>query len=168
MPESITCREFIEFLDAYIDGSVTPERKTAFEAHLAECSHCRAYLDEYRATVRLARSLGTPVEDHYVFRHGASGWQAVLVEERWVGEGYGLPIAAGPGETLVRDHSLGSDGWKLTLQRPVHPLVVLALPSQRMRVLVDGQAPVLLGGLGPPAPTSVALQVEGCPTRAAS
>ena len=88
----------------------------------------RLPLDPTAPALRVAFThsvLGTPVEDHYVFRHGASGWQAVLVEERWVGEGYGLPIAAGPGETLVRDHSLGSDGWKLTLQRPVHPLVVL-------------------------------------------
>lgn len=131
----------------------------------------RLPLDPAAPALRVAFThsvLGTPVEDRYVFRHGAAGWQAVLVEERWVGEGYGLPIAAGPGQTLVRDRSLGSDGWKLTLQRLVHPLVVLALPSQRMRVLVDGQAPVLLGGLGPPAPTSVALQVEGCPTRDAS
>ena len=107
--------------------------------------------------------LGTPVEDRYVFRRVAGGWQAVLVEERWLGEGYGLPIAAGPGEQLVRDDSLGPGGWRLTLQRPVHPLVVLALPSQHMRVIVDGQAPILLGTLGPPAPTSVAMHVDGCP-----
>ncbi|MCP5272717.1 MAG: DUF1850 domain-containing protein [Burkholderiaceae bacterium] len=112
--------------------------------------------------------LGTPVEDRYVFRRVAGGWQAVLVEERWLGEGYGLPIAAGPGEQLVRDHSLGPGGWRLTLQRPVHPLVVLALPSQRMRVTVDGQAPILLGTLGPPAPTSVAMHVDGCPAAGGS
>jgi hypothetical protein len=107
--------------------------------------------------------LGTPVEDRYVFHRVAGAWQAVLVEERWQGEGYGLPIAAGPGEQLVRDDGLGPGGWRLTLQRPVHPLVVRALPSQRMRVIVDGQAPILLGSLGPPAPTAVAMHVDGCP-----
>jgi len=102
--------------------------------------------------------LGTPVEDRYAFRHGPEGWRAVLVEERWQGEGYGLPIEAGPGERLTRD----GDGWRLQLARVVHPLVVLALPSQRMRVIVDGRAPILLGGLASPPPTSVAMHVEGC------
>lgn len=104
--------------------------------------------------------LGTPVEDRYVFRHGAEGWQAVLVQERWQGEGYGLPIAAGPGETLVRDPGFGADGWRLTLQRVVHPLVVRPLPAQRMRVVVDGQAPLLLGTLGARA---VHVRAEYCP-----
>lgn len=128
----------------------------------------RVPLDPAAPALRVAFThsvLGTPVEDRYVFRHdrddghGAPRWRAVLVEERWEGEGYGLPIAAGPGETLVRD----GDGWRLTLQRPVDPLVVLALPSQRMRVIVDGRAPILLGSLGPPPPTSVAMHVDGCP-----
>jgi hypothetical protein len=39
--------------------------------------------------------LGTPVEDRYRFT--PRGWRA-LVEERFDGEGYGLPHAAGPGE----------------------------------------------------------------------
>jgi hypothetical protein len=104
--------------------------------------------------------LGTPVEDRYVFRPGPDGWHAVLVEERWQGEGYGLPIEAGAGERLERD----GDGWRLRLARVVHPLVVLALPSQRMRVIVDGRPPILLGSLATPAPVSVALRVEGCDT----
>lgn len=104
--------------------------------------------------------LGTPVEDRYAFRHGAHGWHAVLVEERWQGQGYGLPIDTGPGETLARDPAFGADGWRLTLQRVVHPLVVRALPAQRMRVLVDGQPPLLLGTL---AARAVHLQVEHCP-----
>jgi len=62
MPESLTCRSFIEFLDAYLDGSLAADRRATFEEHLALCSHCRAYLNEYRATVALARALGRPVD----------------------------------------------------------------------------------------------------------
>lgn len=134
--------------------------------HRAPRVLARLPLDPASPAMRVAFThsvLGTPVEDRYVFRHGARGWRAVLVEERWQGEGYGLPIAAGPGESLVRDESLGPGGWRLTLQREVHPLVVLALPSQQMRVLVDGRAPLLLGNLGPPPPVSVAMTVDNCP-----
>lgn len=126
----------------------------------------RLPLDPASPAMRVAFThsvLGTPVEDRYVFRHGARGWRAVLIEERWQGEGYGLPIAAGPGETLVRDDSLGPGGWRLNLQREVHPLVVMALPSQQMRVQIDGQAPLLLGSLGPPPPVSVAMTIDNCP-----
>jgi hypothetical protein len=121
----------------------------------------RVPLDAREPAFRVAFThsvLGTPVEDRYVFRPGAAGWQAVLVEERWQGEGYGLPIAAAPGEALERDGA----GWRLRLARVVDPLVVLTLPSQRMRVLVDGQPPLLLGSLGPPPPASVAMHAEGC------
>lgn len=104
--------------------------------------------------------LGTPVEDRYRFRGGPEGWRAHLIEERWRGEGYGLPIAAGPGETLERD----GQGWRLWLDRPVHPLVVRPLPAQRMRVQAGpaegGQAPVLLGGLSLQA---IEMRVEDCP-----
>lgn len=104
--------------------------------------------------------LGTPVEDRYRFRQGTEGWRAHLVEERWVGEGYGLPISAGPGETLQRD----GEGWRLTLNRPVHPLVVRPLPAQRVRVqagVTEGtSAPLLLGTLSPHA---IEMHVEDCP-----
>lgn len=62
MPEPLTCKDFIEFLDAYFDESLTSERRTVFDAHLGECAHCRNYLDEYRATVRLTRALGQPTD----------------------------------------------------------------------------------------------------------
>ncbi len=61
------------------------------------------------ATIAFEHSvLGTTVLDTYAFRP-----QAVLVEERFDGTGYGLPHAAGPGERLVRDGA----GWRLELQR---------------------------------------------------
>ena len=63
MPETLTCREFIEFLDAYMDNSIASEERATFESHLAECRHCRMYLDQYRTTVELARSLGKSARD---------------------------------------------------------------------------------------------------------
>jgi hypothetical protein len=102
--------------------------------------------------------LGTTVTDRYVARRDAAGaWRAHLIEERFRGEGYGLPHAAGAGERLQRD----GDGWRLLLDRVVDPLVVRPLPAQRMRVRAEG-GEQLLGALseGP-----VALQVRGCDAR---
>jgi anti-sigma factor RsiW len=51
----VTCRELIEFLDAYLDGSLPPEARVAFDAHLPRCPECRDYLRSYRETIELAR-----------------------------------------------------------------------------------------------------------------
>jgi anti-sigma factor RsiW len=52
---TLTCREFTDFLMAYLDGELEPEVVAAFEAHLAVCEDCVNYLDSYRATVELDR-----------------------------------------------------------------------------------------------------------------
>jgi anti-sigma factor RsiW len=53
----MTCREFTEFLDAYLAGSLPGEQAAAFQRHLAVCADCIAYLDSYRRTVDACRSL---------------------------------------------------------------------------------------------------------------
>lgn len=53
----MTCQEFVEFLMAYLDGELSAEVGRVFEAHVGECPPCLAYLDSYRETVRLGRSL---------------------------------------------------------------------------------------------------------------
>ena len=93
--------------------------------------------------------LGTTVIDRYRFTPAP-----LLVEEEFEGEGYGLPATAGPGERLER---IGTR-QRLTLARPVDPLVVRALAGPRMRLLLP-QGELLLASLGAPA---VALEAVGC------
>lgn len=95
--------------------------------------------------------LGTPVEDRYQWRTGT--W--VLVEERFEGEGYGLPHAAEAGERLERT----AEGWRLHLARPVEPLVVRPLLAQRMRLTLDDGRTWLLGEL---STQSLELRLLGC------
>lgn len=95
--------------------------------------------------------LGTPVEDRYQWRAGT--W--VLVEERFEGEGYGLPHAAEAGERLERT----AEGWRLHLARPVEPLVVRPLLAQRMRLTLDDGRTWLLGQL---TTQSLELRLHGC------
>lgn len=119
-----------------------------------------------RMTVAFTHSvLGTPVADFYEWRSGKDarpgdqgGLRAVLVEERFEGEGYGLPHTPEPGQSLVRV----GDGWRLLLQREVDPLVILPLPEQRMRVIVGYDAPVFLGDLGTRA---IHLHTHACSPR---
>jgi anti-sigma factor RsiW len=51
----LTCREVADFLMAYEDGELSAEERREFDAHLAECPDCVAYLASYRATVALGR-----------------------------------------------------------------------------------------------------------------
>ena len=120
----------------------------------------RLALDAKRPAARIAFThsvLGTPVVDHYAWRaDGAGRWRAHMVQEHYEGDGYGLPNAAGQGETLVRD----GDGWRLYLDRVVHPLVVLPLPAISMRIVVGERPAVLLGTL---SDKSIDMRAEGCP-----
>lgn len=52
----MSCRELIEFLDAYVADEVEAPRRAEFERHLELCEACRAYLDSYRAAIRLGRA----------------------------------------------------------------------------------------------------------------
>ena len=49
----MTCREFVDFLMAYLDGELGPERRADFEHHLVECPPCIDYLETYKTTVEL-------------------------------------------------------------------------------------------------------------------
>ena len=112
----------------------------------------RLPLDAQDPEIRIAFEhsvLGTTVIDRYRFTP-----VPLLVEEEFEGEGYGLPATAGPGERLER---VGTR-QRLTLARPVDPLVVRALAGPRMRLLLP-QGELLLASLGAPA---VALAAVGC------
>jgi anti-sigma factor RsiW len=51
----LTCREIADFLMAYEDGELSDEVRGEFDAHLAVCPDCVAYLESYRATVALGK-----------------------------------------------------------------------------------------------------------------
>jgi anti-sigma factor RsiW len=51
----ITCREFIEFLWKYLSGELEAAERFHFDAHLAICPPCVAYLRTYEETIRLGK-----------------------------------------------------------------------------------------------------------------
>jgi anti-sigma factor RsiW len=56
----MTCREFVEFLMAYLDDELDPEVHRVFAEHLDECPPCGDYLDNYRETIRLGKTACDP------------------------------------------------------------------------------------------------------------
>jgi anti-sigma factor RsiW len=59
----VTCRDFVEFLSEYLSGQLAEAERTEFEAHLAECPACVAYLDTYQKTIQLLEAASAHPED---------------------------------------------------------------------------------------------------------
>lgn len=55
----MTCREFAEFLHAYLAGEMPEEQRQAFRRHLQLCIDCEHYIGTYQHTVHACRLLGS-------------------------------------------------------------------------------------------------------------
>ena len=47
----MTCRELVDRITDYVEGTLPEADRRRFESHLAECPYCRAYVDQMRATI---------------------------------------------------------------------------------------------------------------------
>ena len=56
----LTCRELVELVTAYFDGSLPLPERRRFQLHLRGCGSCWAYLEQMRLTIR---SVGRLAED---------------------------------------------------------------------------------------------------------
>ena len=56
-PLQITCKEFAELVTAHEDGVLPEQDRIRFESHSGQCPGCRAYLQQFRLTIRALRSL---------------------------------------------------------------------------------------------------------------
>ena len=50
----MTCQELVELVTDYFDGTLDQATRAEFDAHVAVCPGCATYLEQMRATVRLA------------------------------------------------------------------------------------------------------------------
>jgi anti-sigma factor RsiW len=53
-PGGITCREVVEIVTDYLEGTLAPKLGARLEAHLARCGSCVEYVGQVRVTARLA------------------------------------------------------------------------------------------------------------------
>jgi anti-sigma factor RsiW len=49
---ALACQEMVELITDYLEERLTATDRARFEAHLAVCPHCRAYLAQMRQTIR--------------------------------------------------------------------------------------------------------------------
>ncbi|MDX2130519.1 MAG: zf-HC2 domain-containing protein [Planctomycetota bacterium] len=61
--EYITCRELIEFIADYLDGTLPAEARVEFERHLTVCPACVAYLRSYQRTIDASRDALAPSDE---------------------------------------------------------------------------------------------------------
>ena len=51
------CREFVDFLSAYVEGELPDDVRASFEKHWVDCPPCLDYLESFRQTIRMAGDL---------------------------------------------------------------------------------------------------------------
>jgi anti-sigma factor RsiW len=56
--DPLACQEVVELVTDYLEGALPRGERHRFEAHLADCPHCTAYLEQMRVTIRLTGRLG--------------------------------------------------------------------------------------------------------------
>ena len=61
--DPLVCREFVELVTDYLDGALPETERHRFEAHLAECDGCTAYLEDMRRLVGTLRQVPEPPPD---------------------------------------------------------------------------------------------------------
>lgn len=63
MSHDVTCRDFVDFLDDYLSGSLPEDRRAEFNSHLSQCPSCVAYMKTYRVSIALGRAALTRSEE---------------------------------------------------------------------------------------------------------
>ena len=47
----LTCREVVELVTDYLEGALARPERRRFEAHIAACDGCTAYIEQIRLTI---------------------------------------------------------------------------------------------------------------------
>jgi anti-sigma factor RsiW len=61
--DPLVCREFVELVTDYLEGTLPDAERVRFEAHLAECEGCPGYLEDMRRLVGTLHETPPPPPD---------------------------------------------------------------------------------------------------------
>lgn len=53
----LSCKELVEIITEYLEGTLPPPERIRFEAHLKDCEGCRNYLGQMRQTIHAVGTL---------------------------------------------------------------------------------------------------------------
>ncbi|MDQ3692983.1 MAG: zf-HC2 domain-containing protein [Chloroflexota bacterium] len=60
-PDELTCRELVELVTDYLEGTLPAVDRQRFEEHLLNCDECPIYVAQMRMTIR---AVGALTEEH--------------------------------------------------------------------------------------------------------
>jgi predicted anti-sigma-YlaC factor YlaD len=55
--KDIVCRQAVELVTDYLEGTLSRRDRRRLEAHLRRCPNCSAYLEQIRTTIRMTGSI---------------------------------------------------------------------------------------------------------------
>jgi len=62
VPGGISCREVVELVTEYLDGTLDAETAERMRVHLEACPYCVEYVEQIRATGRIAAVAAAELE----------------------------------------------------------------------------------------------------------
>ena len=77
--EEITCRELVELVTEYLEGTLPGHDRMRLQAHLAECPYCEEYIAQMRRTVAaLGKLPPEPIDParEQVLLEAVRGWRS--------------------------------------------------------------------------------------------
>jgi predicted anti-sigma-YlaC factor YlaD len=80
MPASdeMSCRDLVDLVTEYLEGTLPAADRVRFEEHLGICPPCRTYLDQMRQTLRAMGTLpreSVPSEAREALRRAFRDWK---------------------------------------------------------------------------------------------
>ncbi len=54
---AVVCQQWVEMVTDYLEGTLPRELREAADRHLADCPHCREYLEQMRRTIVVSSRL---------------------------------------------------------------------------------------------------------------
>lgn len=80
MGRDLTCKELVELITGYLEGTLRGRQRRRFESHLAACDGCTRYLAQMEATIRATGRLTeeqVPDEQKVVLLAAFRDWRTI-------------------------------------------------------------------------------------------
>ena len=65
----MTCRDYKDWMMAYVDGELDPDQRRQLEAHLAQCPACRTEMASFNALKTMTDGLALAEPEDRIWRH---------------------------------------------------------------------------------------------------